>query len=151
MSIRRFIPFVLWCLALFVVWARRSAHAGTCRRQANALSVPADTLPVNVRNLTRFEREIIHFEEIDRAAMPASGSILFVGSPSSHTAMENLWPQDMAPLPVLNRGFGGATIGEVNYYFSRIVGEVQTARVGVLRGRKRLVHKHARRFRGGRF
>src|SRR5687768_181547 len=112
MSIRRFIPFVLWCLTLSSC-GQGVAPTAHVQAQANALSVPADTLPVNVRNLTRFEREIIHFEEIDRAAMPASGGILFVGSSSIR-----LWKtlaQDMAPLPVLNRGFGGATIGEVNY------------------------------------
>lgn len=78
-----------------------------------------DTLPKKVRNYTRFEREIIRFEESDKLSMPAAGSILFVGSSSIR-----LWktlPQDMAPLPVVNRGFGGATIGEVNYYFHRIV------------------------------
>jgi lysophospholipase L1-like esterase len=45
--------------------------------------------------------------------------VLFVGSSSIR-----LWTsltQDMAPLPVINRGFGGSKISEVNSYFDRIV------------------------------
>lgn len=118
MSIRLFVSLGLLCLSL-----------SSCGQAANTsvpvagmpVSVPPDTVPVKVRNYTRFEREIVRFEESDRVAMPAPGGILFVGSSSVR-----LWktlPQDMAPLPVINRGFGGATIGEVNHYFHRIVGK----------------------------
>lgn len=85
----------------------------------NIIVPTVDTLPKKVRSYTRFEREILRFEENDKIAPPPTGSILFVGSSSIR-----LWrtlTEDMAPLPVVNRGFGGATIGEVNYYFHRMV------------------------------
>ena len=72
-----------------------------------------------VEHLDRFEQEIQAFEKADAEAMPAQGSILFVGSSSIR-----LWKslkEDFAPLPVINRGFGGSTIPEVNYYADRIV------------------------------
>ncbi|MDB4882833.1 MAG: hypothetical protein JWL95_1599 [Gemmatimonadetes bacterium] len=69
--------------------------------------------------LDRFEAEIARFEESDRGAPPTRGGILFVGSSSIR-----LWPSlasDFPGLPVLNRGFGGSTILEVNHYVPRIV------------------------------
>ena len=71
------------------------------------------------KHLDRFEHEIQAFEKADKEAMPAKGSILFVGSSSIR-----LWSSlkdDFAPMPVVNRGFGGSTIAEVNYYADRIV------------------------------
>jgi lysophospholipase L1-like esterase len=69
--------------------------------------------------IDRFEEEIAKFEEADKAKMPAKDAILFVGSSSIR-----LWSDlgdDFAPLPVINRGFGGSTIPEVMYYAKRIV------------------------------
>ena len=51
--------------------------------------------------------------------MPAKGSILFVGS--SSIRMWSTLKEDFAPMPVINRGFGGSTIAEVNFYADRIV------------------------------
>jgi lysophospholipase L1-like esterase len=59
------------------------------------------------------------FEMEDRQAWPAPGGILFVGS-SSFTLWGTL-EADMAPLPVLNRGFGGARLADVLRYAERIV------------------------------
>lgn len=118
MAIRRFIPLGFLFLSL--------SACGQGVAGSEVASLPLKTLlpdsavkTVPVRSYTRFEREIRAFEESDRVSPPASGSILFVGSSSIR-----LWKTvaaDMAPMPVLNRGFGGATIGEVNHYFSRIV------------------------------
>ena len=72
-----------------------------------------------VRHLDRFEQEIQAFELVDKKSMPPGGSILFVGS--SSIRMWKTLEKDFAPLPVINRGFGGATIAEVNYYAERIV------------------------------
>lgn len=66
-----------------------------------------------------FRSEIVAFEAQDRDAMPPACSILFTGSSSIR-----LWDTlkaDMAPLPVINRGFGGSTIAQANLYFDRIV------------------------------
>ena len=67
----------------------------------------------------RFESEIVNFEESDRTKMPSKNGILFTGS-SSIRMWETL-EKDMAPLPVINRGFGGSTIPEVMKYADRII------------------------------
>jgi lysophospholipase L1-like esterase len=67
----------------------------------------------------RFESEIALFEASDRAAPPAQGGILFTGSSSIR-----LWKSlesDFAGLPIMNRGFGGSTMPEMNHYVPRIV------------------------------
>lgn len=120
MSVRRFIPLLLLGLSLSSC-GQGVTQTLPVQEPVAVVALPPDTAATfpKVRSYTRFEREILKFEEADLAAMPAPGGILFVGSSSIR-----LWKtlaQDMAPLPVLNRGFGGATIGEVNHYFGRIV------------------------------
>ena len=66
-----------------------------------------------------FRDEILHFAEQDRESPPPACPILFVGS--SSIRMWGSLKADMAPLPVLNRGFGGSKISEANLYFDRIV------------------------------
>lgn len=66
-----------------------------------------------------WERSIRKFEAQDRLKPPLPGLILFVGS-SSFTLWSTM-EQDLSPLPVLNRGFGGAKIGDVVHYVERIV------------------------------
>ena len=66
-----------------------------------------------------FASEIAQLEAADRAQPPAPGGIVFVGSSSIR-----LWPDlraDFPGAPVLNRGFGGATLPDVVYYAPRIV------------------------------
>lgn len=66
-----------------------------------------------------WEWQIRRYEDADRRSTPFHGGILFTGSSSI-----NLWrtlAEDMAPLPVLNRGFGGAHLDHVNRYARRIV------------------------------
>jgi len=63
--------------------------------------------------------EIAAFERADREQPPPPEPILFVGSSSIR-----LWrslAEDMAPLVVLRRGFGGAKIGDVVSYADRII------------------------------
>lgn len=60
---------------------------------------------------TPFREEIERFVAADHAAPPPLCPVLFVGSSSIR-----LWSsleKDFAPLPVLNRGFGGSTIAQV--------------------------------------
>lgn len=66
-----------------------------------------------------YEEQINKFLEIDKFAEHAENPILFVGS-SSIRFWKTL-KQDMSPLPVLNRGFGGAHISHVNNHFDQIV------------------------------
>lgn len=66
-----------------------------------------------------FEDEIRAYEEADRYDPPPEGAILFVGS-SSVRMWESL-ERDFAPIPVLNRGFGGSQIEDSTHFAPRIV------------------------------
>ncbi|MCA8951244.1 MAG: Tat pathway signal protein [Planctomycetes bacterium] len=67
----------------------------------------------------RFEADIRAFERADAATAPPSNAVLFVGS-SSIVKWADL-SADMAPLPVLNRGFGGSVAADVIHFFERVV------------------------------
>jgi lysophospholipase L1-like esterase len=66
----------------------------------------------------QWEETIRAFEEWDRKNSFPSDAVLFVGSSSIR-----LWPtrECFPELPVINRGFGGSQISDVNYYAGRIV------------------------------
>lgn len=69
--------------------------------------------------LIRHEAEVLAYEAEDRKQRPVTGLCLFTGSSSVR-----LWQKmkfDLRPLPVINRGFGGSTFRELNYYFDRLV------------------------------
>src|SRR5689334_19572237 len=66
-----------------------------------------------------FGYEIERFLEQDKVSPPPRGAILFIGS-SIFREWADLEKQ-MAPLPVLNRAFGGSRTWEVVYYADRIV------------------------------
>ena len=75
----------------------------------------------------RFEEEIATFEKQDRQEGYQNDFVLFTGSSSIR-----LWKtleSDMEGLNVLNRGFGGATLRELNMHWSRIAGKHQPALV----------------------
>ena len=65
-----------------------------------------------------WEASIRRFEARERLQPTQPGAILFTGS-SSITFWSSL-AQDMAPLPVLNRGFGGSRMADVVHYAKRI-------------------------------
>jgi lysophospholipase L1-like esterase len=79
-----------------------------------------------------WEHSIRAFEARDRRRAPAQGAIVFVGS-SSFTLWSSL-EEDMAPLPVINRGFGGALIDDVVRYADRIVVPYQPSAVVLFAG-----------------
>jgi len=66
-----------------------------------------------------FASEIEDFVEADRARPPAPGGIVFVGS-SSIRFWSSL-AEDMAPLPVIRRGYGGAHLSHLVHDAPRIV------------------------------
>jgi lysophospholipase L1-like esterase len=67
----------------------------------------------------RFESTIVEYETADKQSPVATCPIVFTGS--STIRRWTTLTQDLAPLPVLNRGFGGSQIADVNYYFDRVV------------------------------
>ena len=68
----------------------------------------------------RFEQEIQAFEEADKAAMPAAGGIVVTGSSSIRRWHPSI-AEDLAPLTVVPRGFGGSTMADLLHYLDRIV------------------------------
>jgi lysophospholipase L1-like esterase len=67
-----------------------------------------------------FARELAAFAAEDRLALRPACLVVFTGSSSIR-----LWRSlgdDMAPLNVLNRGFGGSQIADVNRHFQEVVG-----------------------------
>jgi lysophospholipase L1-like esterase len=63
--------------------------------------------------------QISAYEKADRLNPPKAGVIVFTGS--SSIRFWNTLTDDMKPLEVINRGFGGSQIAQVNQYASRIV------------------------------
>ncbi len=66
----------------------------------------------------KYEKEISAFEQLDNTEKYEDNSILFVGSSSIR-----LWStlkEDIAPYPVIQRGFGGSRTPDVVYYLKRI-------------------------------
>ncbi len=71
------------------------------------------------KSVKQWEPQIRDFELHDKTNPPPANAILFVGSSSFR-----IWKTTAADFPeykVINRGFGGSQIPEINYYFSRIV------------------------------
>src|SRR5207253_1447860 len=60
------------------------------------------------------------FVRADRVSPPPPCQVLFVGSSSIVKWKETL-ASDMAPMPVIDRGFGGSHIEYVNRWFDEIV------------------------------
>lgn len=66
-----------------------------------------------------WDAEINALTEIDRKQTPPKDAVLFVGSSSMR-----LWKNLRTSFPnlnVINRGFGGSRLEDVNFYFERIV------------------------------
>jgi len=68
----------------------------------------------------RFEDDIRQFEAQDAINPPAPGGIVLTGS-SSITRWNDRAVQDLAPLSVIPRGFGGSVMNDVLHYLDRLV------------------------------
>jgi lysophospholipase L1-like esterase len=76
----------------------------------------ASTVPAQAQD---WEPSIRQFEEQDKVNPPKLGSIVFTGS-SSIAGWKTL-AEEMKPLDVINRGFGGSQYSDLNRYAKRIV------------------------------
>lgn len=79
-----------------------------------------------------WEESIAEFEKGVEANGYPENAVVFVGSSSIR-----LWTtlqEDMAPIPVIQRGFGGAKLGDVEYYAERLVNAYKPAAVVVFAG-----------------
>ena len=82
-----------------------------------ALASPAAAQPA--RGPERFAPEIEAFAAADRAQPPPPCGFLFVGS--SSIRFWRTLAVDMAPIPIINRGFGGSTVADVDALFDKVV------------------------------
>jgi lysophospholipase L1-like esterase len=98
----------------FLTWSL--AAISIVRAADNALQA-AETIASDPEP-TRFEADIRAFEAWDRQNSYPRDAMLFVGSSSIR-----MWPtaESFPDVPVINRGFGGSHITDVNYYAERIV------------------------------
>lgn len=79
-----------------------------------------------------WEEAIREFEAADAASPPPAGAVLFVGS-STIRLWETL-QEDMAPLSVIRRGFGGAKVNDVLVHADRVIAPYRPSAVVVFIG-----------------
>ncbi|GEO02948.1 hypothetical protein AAE02nite_06120 [Adhaeribacter aerolatus] len=84
------------------------------------------------QTLQKFEKEIVAFEQADKANPPKKGNIVFTGSSSIR-----LWNDLTEYFPgktILNRGFGGSQTDEVVYYADRVIAPYKPKQVVIYSG-----------------
>lgn len=94
------------------------------------------------RETGRFAAEIEAFRREDRERPAPEGSVVFYGSSSIR-----LWStlaSDMAPLPVLNRGFGGSNLSEAIEYAHELVSVHEPSVVVIFSGTNDLAGTEAK-------
>lgn len=109
-------PVILLVPALLLALSLLQCTNSRKGKELNA-SVPPK---INLSDaLLQFEPAIAAFEQMERDSPSTKGGIVFTGS-SSIRLWESL-QEDMAPMEVVNRGFGGSIIRQVSYYAPRIL------------------------------
>ena len=83
-------------------------------------------------NESKWEPYIRYFEQLDVEEMPPKNAVLFVGS-SSIVFWRSL-QEDMSPLAVINRGFGGSQMHELNQFRDRIVTKYKPRAIVIYEG-----------------
>ena len=79
---------------------------------------PADRYK-NLPEVRAWEKDIREFEKLDKSEKYPGNAVLFAGSSSIR-----LWSSlatDMAPYPVIQRGYGGAKLSDFAVYADRII------------------------------
>lgn len=85
----------------------------------SALQPQADAPAAVVSDSTKWEPDIVAFEQQDAVVRRMPGSVVFVGS-SSIRLWESLH-DDFPGVPIINRGFGGSRVRDSTWYADRIV------------------------------
>ncbi len=100
-----------------------------------AFFLPAGTQPARAQGaagVDGWEPAIRAFEAQDKLNPPKPGCIVFAGS-SSFRYWDTL-ASDMKPLDVVNRGFGGSEMRDLNFYAKRIIIAYKPSAVVVYEG-----------------
>ena len=106
--------FFLLPVITLLFFGCESADSAALPELSGAVPTTAD-IPTS----DHWEPDIVAFERADSMRIPAPGGVVFVGSSSIR-----LWKTletDMAPLPVIQRGFGGSRIYDAVRFADRIV------------------------------
>jgi lysophospholipase L1-like esterase len=106
-------------LSLLTIFACGSAEDSSPAAASQSLSPSSPDTSYTGKPLNRFDEAILAFETEDQSRTPQSDEVLFIGS-SSIRKWKTL-AEDLDPIPVLNRGFGGSTLPEVIHYADRII------------------------------
>ena len=85
------------------------------------IAVSSCTITRNYRNeaISKWEKEVLEFKKSDSLEHDPTNAILFTGSSSIR-----LWStikEDMAPYPVIQRGFGGSKFSDLSVYAKDII------------------------------
>ncbi len=115
-----------------VRWQRSARLAGGLAAAPFLLAQAQPAASPKPANPQQWAKEIAAFARQDSLAPMAPGGIVFVGS-SSVRGWRTL-AADFPGRPVLNRGFGGARMADVNYYFARLVPPYQPRQVVLYAG-----------------
>ena len=81
----------------------------------------------------RFEESIQAFEQADSTNFPPKGAIVCIGSSSMRGWHKHIH-EDLAPLTIIPRGFGGSNMNDALYYADRIVLKYKPRAVVVYEG-----------------
>ncbi len=82
---------------------------------------------------TKFEKDVCQFERNDEQRPPPRQAVLCVGS-STMRIWHDTIHQDLAPLTVVARGFGGSTMNDLLHYVERLVIAYQPRAVVIYEG-----------------
>ncbi len=79
-----------------------------------------------------FKQEVLQFQKSDSIVMPPKGQIVFAGS-SSFTKWKDV-AMYFPGYPIINRGFGGATLVDLIYYVDEAIIQYQPSQVFIYCG-----------------
>ena len=85
-----------------------------------AIPSPAQKTAVEYPDPARFEDAVQAFEAQDQKTSPQAGAVLCIGSSSMRFWHDSI-RQDLEPLTVIPRGFGGSTMHDLVHFTDRIV------------------------------
>jgi lysophospholipase L1-like esterase len=95
-------------------------------------STPAPMPLTAIPGGNKWAKELLAFEAADATNPPPKRPIVFTGSSSIR-----LWKDlatDFADYPVINRGFGGSELSDVNQFFDRLIGQYQPKQIVIYCG-----------------
>lgn len=87
---------------------------------ASSVLMSISALAGSYPNPARFEKAVKAFEKSDASEFPPAGAVLCIGSSSMRKWHSHI-KEDLAPLTVIPRGFGGSNMNDLLYFTDRIV------------------------------